>query len=91
MFADFFGWIIFSWIGLTENENEFHYYIIKVISYVLMILGVIIYLEIIQLNFLGLNQNTRKEIISRTIDNSITDTVFLLLEQDRAKNQNSKK
>ena len=91
VFADFFGWIIFSWIGLTENENKFHYYIIKVISYVLMTLGVVIYLEIIQLNFLGLKQNTRKEIISRTVDNSITDTVFLLLEQDRAKNQNSKK
>ena len=75
----------FSWIGLTKNENELYYYIIKVIAYVLMILGVVIYLEIIQLNFLGLNKNTRKEIIVRTADNSIIDTVYILVEKDKQK------
>ena len=50
-----------------------------------MILGVVIYLEIIQLNFLGLNKNTRKEIIVRTADNSIIDTVYILVEKDKQK------
>ena len=85
VFGDFFRWMIFSWIGLTKNENELYYYIIKVIAYVLMILGVVIYLEIIQLNFLGLNKNTRKEIIVRTADNSIIDTVYILVEKDKQK------
>ena len=33
-----------------------------------MMIGIIIYLEIIQLNFCGFNMNTRKEIIKRTND-----------------------
>lgn len=43
-------------------------------------IGILIYLEIIQLNFWGFNANTRKEIIKRTINELPFDS-FLYEEE----------
>ena len=40
--GNFIRWILFSSIGLVKNDNESDYYIIKVISYVILTIGVII-------------------------------------------------
>ena len=54
-------------LGHSKDENEKKYYVIKSVSYVIMMIGILIYLEIIQLNFWRFNSNTRKQIIKRTI------------------------
>ena len=68
VFGNFLQWILFIMLGYSKDKNEKSYYVIKSVSYVIMMIGIIIYLEIIQLNFCGFNMNTRKEIIKRTND-----------------------
>ena len=67
-------------LGHSKDENEKKYYVIKSVSYVIMMIGILIYLEIIQLNFWGFNANTRKEIIKRTINELPFDS-FLYEEE----------
>ena len=68
VFGNFLQWIIFIMLGYSKDKNEKSYYVIKSVSNVIMMIGIIIYLEIIQLSFCGFNMNTRKEIIKRTND-----------------------
>ena len=67
-------------LGHSKDENEKKYYVIRSVSYVIMMIGILIYLEIIQLNFWGFNANTRKEIIKRTINELPFDS-FLYEEE----------
>lgn len=80
VFGNFLTWILFIVLGHSKEENEKRYYVIKSVSYVIMMIGILIYLEIIQLNFLGFNANTRKEIIKRTINELPFDS-FLYEEE----------
>lgn len=75
-------WILFSSIGLVKNDNESDYYIIKVISYVILTIGVIIYLELIQLNCCGLNVNTRNEISIRIKEEKDISILVPIIEQN---------
>ena len=45
-------------------------------------IGILIYLEIIQLNFWGFNANTRKEIIKRTINELPFDSFLYEVEKE---------
>ena len=58
------------------------YYIIKVISYVILTIGVIIYLELIQLNCCGLNVNTRNEISIRIKEEKDISILVPIIEQN---------
>ena len=69
-------------LGHSKDENEKKYYVIKSVSYVIMMIGILIYLEIIQLNFWGFNANTRKEIIKRTINELPFDSFLYEEEKD---------
>ena len=66
----------------TWNDNESDYYIIKVISYVILTIGVIIYLELIQLNCCGLNVNTRNEISIRIKEEKDISILVPIIEQN---------
>ena len=80
--GNFIRWILFSSIGLVKNDNESDYYIIKVISYVILTIGVIIYLELIQLNCCGLNVNTRNEISIRIKEEKDISILVPIIEQN---------
>ena len=56
-----------EWIILLCEAQKFEvwYYIIGFIGYCIIMFGVMVYLEIIILNFCGLNANTDKEISDR--------------------------
>ncbi len=80
--GNFIRWILFSSIGLVKNDNESDYYIIRVISYVILTIGVIIYLELIQLNCCGLNVNTRNEISIRIKEEKDISILVPIIEQN---------
>ena len=79
--GNFFLWVIFTLMGLLDNENQYYFHIFKVVSYVIMMIGVLIYLERMQLNFFGLNLNTRKEIIKRNNDMLLTIRYLPLIDE----------
>ena len=68
---------------LNGNDKEKGY---NMISFSISLISSMIYLEIIQLNFCGLNINTTKEIVERSIlKNSTFDTVYINSDSSESK------
>jgi hypothetical protein len=57
------------YVILAKNPNDNKYYCI--IFFILQIFSLMIYLEILELNFCGLNQNTKRSIQSRELDDFV--------------------
>ena len=51
---------------ISSIVYKLNMYIYLIISYLIMTLGIIIYLEIVQINCFGLNTNTKEQIKRRT-------------------------
>ena len=70
--GDFINWIVFYIldkyfkIQISNTDKIKSSFFINIISYLIMTLGIIIYLEIVQINCFGLNTNTREQIKRRT-------------------------
>ena len=60
--------LIVSIVDLIISPSSNYEIIMIIITFLIEILSVFIFLEIIELNFCGLNHNLRKNIISRSID-----------------------
>ena len=60
--------LIVSIVDLIISPSSDYEIIMIIITFLIEILSVFIFLEIIELNFCGLNHNLRKNIISRSID-----------------------
>lgn len=52
-----------------------------------MMIGIIIYLEIIQLNFCGFNKNTRKEITNRTLSDFSIGSIIPMIDREKKNNK----
>ena len=68
--------LIYSLIAnkiLYENKNILIKHIIDISEDLISLIGFIIFLELIELNFCGMNYNLRKSIIARSIIDSNTD------------------
>ena len=48
-----------------------------------MMMGIIIYLEIIQLNFCGFNKKTRKEITNSTFSDISIDSIIPMIDTEK--------
>lgn len=76
-FADVIGyslfWIFQLFVPLLEQTNmhKFPYIIYSIISFFVILIGILIYLEIITIQFCGLDKNTRTGIVDRSINDSI--------------------
>jgi len=59
----------------NEKDNELYFkrFLLNFIGYCLTIIGFLIYLEIIELNFCGFNYNLRKKIIERSVEDMIQE------------------
>ena len=70
--GDFIYWIVlyildkYFDIQISNTDKIKSSFFINIISYLIMTLGIIIYLEIVQINCFGLNTNTREQIKRRT-------------------------
>ena len=89
--GDFIYWIVFYIldkyfkIQISNTDKIKSSFFINIISYLIMTLGIIIYLEIVQINCFGLNTNTREQIKRRTsID--IYQNIFELPLDDEDEN-----
>ena len=89
--GDFIYWIVFYIldkyfnIQISNTDKINSSFFINIISYLIMTLGIIIYLEIVQINCFGLNTNTREQIKRRTsID--IYQNIFELPLDDEDEN-----
>ena len=83
VFGHFFRWVVLILIGSDKTNFTFRHFFIKILSYVIMMMGIIIYLEIIQLNFCGFNKNTRKEITIRTLSDISIDSIIPMIDTEK--------
>ena len=52
-----------NWLGDDTTKDTFHY--LQIIGFILLIIGSIIYNEIVEIPFLGLNKNTKRALKAR--------------------------
>ena len=83
VFGHFFRWVVLILIGSDKTNFTFRLFFIKILSYVIMMMGIIIYLEIIQLNFCGFNKKTRKEITIRTLSDISIDSIIPMIDTEK--------
>ena len=80
VFGHFFRWVVLILIGSDKTNFTFRHFLIKILSDVM---GIIIYLEIIQLNFCGFNKKTRKEITIRTFSDISIDSIIPMIDTEK--------
>lgn len=89
-FADVIGyslfWIFQTFIPLLEQTNmhTFPYLLYSILCFFIIMIGILIYLEIITLQFCGFDKNTRSEIVDR----SMSDSTNYLLDENEKNNSN---
>ena len=69
-FTQFFVWIIKISLPFLELKVNVGYVIGVVSCFIVIMVGIVIYLEIVLLNFCGFEVNTRKYIMLREVDNN---------------------
>ena len=77
--------LIISCVNLIEN-NTIYEIIMIIITFLIEILSVFIFLEIIELNFCGLNHDLRKNIISRAMDDN--NLIYEINDEDDDNSEN---
>ena len=87
VFVHFFRWVVLILVGSDKTNFTFRHYFIKILSYIIMMIGIIIYLEIIQLNFCGFNKNTRKEITNRTLSDFSIGSIIPMIDREKKNNK----
>ena len=87
VFGHFFRWVVLILVGSDKTNFTFRHYFIKILSYIIMMIGIIIYLEIIQLNFCGFNKNTRKEITNRTLSDFSIGSIIPMIDREKKNNK----
>ena len=83
----YFRAVIDNIINVRNHNASFGAWIILILSIIFLLIGVSIYLEIIELNFCKLNENTRRKIESRGKEADILKTYMIGEEEDEEGNQ----
>ena len=79
--------VIDNIINARKHNASFGAWIILILSIIFLLIGVSIYLEIIELNFCKLNENTRRKIESRGKETDILKTYMIGEEEGEEDNQ----
>ena len=90
IFSNLFYTTLLEWIGMIDlNNNTSFFYVFNLIILIIVAIGLLIYLEMIELDFCNLNYNLKKTIIDRSIKDFDDLKIFIERESDSSTFNNS--
>ena len=90
IFSNLFYTTLLEWIGMIIlNNNTSFFYVFNLIILIIVAIGLLIYLEMIELDFCNLNYNLKKTIIDRSIKDFDDLKTFIERESDSSNFNNS--